>query len=120
MIEQIANLPDNVVGFVAKGEVTSDDYQQRLVPAIERALAAHDKIRLLYVLGGDFTGYSGGAMWEDGKVGMEHLTRWERIAVVSNQPWIRHAVNILGYLIPGQVRAFELADEDDATAWITG
>ena len=61
MIEQIANLPDNVVGFLAKDEVTSDDYQQRLVPAIERALAAHDKIRLLYVFGGDFTGYPDGS-----------------------------------------------------------
>jgi SpoIIAA-like len=120
MIEQISALPDNVVGFRAKGEVTSDDYEQRLVPAIEHALATHDKIRLLYVLGSDFTGYSGGAMWEDGKVGMEHLTRWERIAVVSNQPWIRHAVNILGYLIPGRVKAFELAEENDAAAWITG
>lgn len=36
MIEQIATLPDNVVGFVAKGEVTSDDYKQRLVRARTR------------------------------------------------------------------------------------
>jgi hypothetical protein len=60
MLEQISTLPDNVVGFVAKDEVTSDDYQQRLVPAIEPALAAHDKIRRLYDPGDDFTGYTGG------------------------------------------------------------
>jgi hypothetical protein len=29
MIELIPALPDNVVGVVAKGEVTTDDYEQR-------------------------------------------------------------------------------------------
>jgi hypothetical protein len=119
MIEPIPGLPGNVVGFVAEDEVTSEDYEQRLVPAIEQALATHDKIRLLYVLGSDFTGYSGGAMWEDGKLGMQHLTKWERIAVVSDHEWIRHAVNVLGYLIPGEVKAFALDARTEATAWVT-
>ena len=119
MIELIPAMPENVVGVVAKGEVTRDDYEQRLIPAVEAALAGHDKIRLLYVLGADFTGFSGGAMWEDGKVGLGHITRWERIAVVAREAWIRHAVNAFGYLIPGEVKAFDLADEADASAWIT-
>jgi hypothetical protein len=33
---------------------------------VEQALSEHDKVRLLYVLGAEFTGFSGGAMWEDG------------------------------------------------------
>ena len=119
MLELIPALPDNVVGVVAKGEVTAQDYEQRLIPAVEAALADHDKIRLLYVLGADFTGFSGGAMWEDGKVGLSHITRWERIAVVAREAWIRHAVNAFGYLIPGEIKTFDLADEADASAWIT-
>ena len=59
MIEPIAELPDNVIGFEAKGEVTKDDYVQRLIPALEAALEKHEKVRFLYVLGSDFTGYSG-------------------------------------------------------------
>jgi hypothetical protein len=119
MIEMIPALPDNVVGFVAKGEVTRDDYHDRIVPAIEDALATHDKIRLLYVLGAEFTGFSGGAMWEDGKLGLGHLGSWERIAFVAKEAWVRHAVNAFGYLIPGEVKVFDLADEADAAAWVT-
>jgi SpoIIAA-like len=119
MIELIPALPDNVIGFVAKGEVTREDYQQRIVPAVEQALAEHDKIRLLYVLGAEFTGFAGGAMWEDGKLGLGHLGRWERIALVAQEAWVRHAVNAFGYLIPGEVKVFDLADEADAAAWIT-
>jgi hypothetical protein len=119
MLEPIPDLPENVVGFTANGEVTSEDYQQRLIPAVERALAARDKVRLLYVLGEDFTGFSGGAMWEDGKVGMQHLTKWERIAFVSDRPWIRHTVNVVGYLIPGEVKVFDLDQQADAVAWVS-
>jgi hypothetical protein len=119
MIELIPALPDHVVGFVAKGEVTREDYEQHLAPAIEEALAGHDKIRLLYVLGADFTGFTGGAMWEDGKLGLSHLGRWERIAVVAREAWVRHAVNVFGYLIPGEVKVFDLEDEADAAAWVT-
>ena len=119
MIEMIPALPDYVVGFVAKGEVTKEDYEQRLVPAVEQALAASDKVRLLYVLGADFTGFTGGAMWEDGKLGLSHLGRWERIAVVASEPWVRHAVNVFGYLLPGEVKVFDLKDEADAAAWVT-
>ncbi len=119
MIEPIPELPDNVIGFEAKGEVTKDDYVERLIPALNAALDKHDKVRLLYVLGADFTGYSGRAMWEDTKLGMEHLTKWERVAVVSDHTWIRHAVNVLGYLIPGEVKAFELGERSDANAWVS-
>ena len=119
MIELIPALPTNVVGLVAKGEITAADYQDRLVPAVQAALEEHDKIRLLYVLGAEFTGFSGGAMWEDGKLGLGHLGSWERIAVVAEEAWVRHAVNAFGYLIPGEVKVFDLADEADASAWIT-
>ena len=73
MIEMLSDLPDNVLGVEAKGEVTGGDYEQVLVPEIEERLARHDKIRLVYVLGEEFDGYSAGAMWDDTKVGMEHL-----------------------------------------------
>lgn len=46
MIEMILALPDNVIGIVAKGEVTKEDYEQTLIPAVEEALATHDKVDL--------------------------------------------------------------------------
>jgi SpoIIAA-like len=119
VIDLIPGLPENVVGFVGKGEVTSDDYTGTLIPAIEAALADHDKIRLLYVLGKDFTGFSGGAMFEDGKVGMTHLGRWEKMAVVADEKWIRTAVEAVGYLIPGKIKTFTVAQEADASEWVT-
>ena len=101
MLEKISDVPDSVLGFRASGELTGEDYRNVLVPAVEAALQSLDKLRLLYLLGDDVTGLSAGAAWQDTKVGMEHVTRWEKIAVVTDKDWLRHSVDIFGYLIPG-------------------
>ncbi|MGI9556770.1 MAG: STAS/SEC14 domain-containing protein [Solirubrobacterales bacterium] len=120
MIEQIPDLPGNVLGFEAKGEVTGDDYEQVLVPAIEQGLEANDKVRLLYVLGNEFDGYSAGAMWDDAKVGMHHPFSFERIALVTDNDLYGRATKGFGFLMPAQVKVFAVAELDDAKAFVTG
>jgi hypothetical protein len=61
VLERISDLPDSVLGFKASGELTGDDYRGVLVPAVEAALAKKEKVRLLYVLGDEVTGFSAGA-----------------------------------------------------------
>jgi SpoIIAA-like len=120
MIEIIQAFPDNVVGLVAKGHVTKEDYEKVLIPRVEAALKRHDKIRLYYELGSEFAGIDPGAAWEDLKVGIEHFTRWERMAIVTDVDWIRHMINVFRFLMPGQLRVFPTADAPAARAWILG
>jgi hypothetical protein len=58
-------------------------------------------------------------MWEDLKVGVAHLSRWERIAVVTDVEWIRNAVRVFGFLMPAAVQVFPLSAEAAAREWIT-
>jgi SpoIIAA-like len=118
MLERIEGLPDTVLRFEAKGELTGDDYNTILIPAVDQALARHDKLRLLYVLGEEFSGITGGAIWGDTRVGFSHVTRWEKIAVVTDKDWLRHSVDIFGYLIPGEVKGFTTSELPDARAWV--
>jgi hypothetical protein len=69
MLELLDDLPDNAIGVRAIGDVEGDDYEDVLVPAIEDRLSRHDKVRLLYLLGPEFTGYEGGGIREDAKLG---------------------------------------------------
>lgn len=118
MIEMIPALPDNVLGFIAKGTVTADDYDTILEPAVATALESNEKVRLLYVLGADFTGYEGGAMWEDTKMGAK-AKHFEKIAVVSDKDWVRHTVEVMGWLMPCEVKVFHVDHEAEASEWIT-
>jgi hypothetical protein len=118
MLERISNLPDTVVGIKASGEITSDDYRNVLIPAVEAAVKGGGKVRFLYVLGEDVTGFSPGAAWQDTRVGLGHYDRWEKVAVVSDKEWLRHSVDIFGYLIPGEIKAFTPEDETEARTWV--
>jgi SpoIIAA-like len=118
MIEQLPALPDNVVGFVCRGRVTKEDYESVLVPAVEKTLARHERVRFYYETAADFAGIDPGAMWEDFKVGVGHLTRWERIAVVTDVEWIRQAVRLFGFLMPRATRSFPTSQAAQARAWI--
>jgi hypothetical protein len=118
MIETLTGFPGNVVAFACHGKVTKQDYETVLVPRVERALDAHEKIRLYYETAADFGGIEAGAVWEDTKVGMSHLSRWERFAVVTDVEWIRHTVRLFSFLMPGELRVFSTRDAAEARAWI--
>jgi len=119
MIQIMSDLPDNVVGFKAVGEVDSEDYANTLLPAIDQALEGSDKLRFLYVLDDDFSGYSAGAAWQDTKLGIEHFTKFEKIAIVTDTDWIEHSVKAFGWMIPGDVKLFDDDDLDDAVEWVS-
>jgi hypothetical protein len=119
MLQVIDDLPEEVVGVRAIGEVEDDDYEDVLVPAIEACREAHGKVRLLYVLGPEYTGYEADAVWEDAKLGMRTFTAYEKIAVVTDTTWMRRAVAALGWLMPGEARGFHVDEYDDAIAWVT-
>ena len=57
-------------------------------------------------------------MWDDFKVGMEHVLRWERIAVVTDVDWIRYTIRAFSFVIPGVVKVFQLGEAAKAREWI--
>jgi hypothetical protein len=118
MIEQLKDFPDNVLAFVCHGQITRQDYETVLIPAVEKALAGRDKIRLYYETAADFGGIDPAAVWEDTKVGLGHFQRWERFAVVTDVEWIRHTMQFFGFLLPGELKVFSTQEAAQAKDWI--
>src|SRR5688572_1649630 len=105
MVEPLTDLPEGVIGFRSDGTIHASDYTDVLVPAVEGVLARGEKVRIVLVFD-RFDGLSGGAVWQDLKMGVEHLTRWERIALVTDVEWMVHLVHLFGWLTPGEMRHF--------------
>jgi hypothetical protein len=117
VIRVLSEMPAGVLGLEAIDDVEKEDYEDVLVPAVEAAVAEHGKVRLVYVLGPDFDEYEGEAVWEDLKLGVRNPSSFERIAVVSDARWVGPAMKVFSVLLPGQARAFPLADREAATRW---
>jgi hypothetical protein len=118
MMKLDSSLPDHVVFVSASGEVDARDYETVLMPALDSALKRHHRIRVLYQLTPEFTGFSSGAMWDDAKLGLAHWQAWERIAVVTDIQWIAHATHMFAFLMPGMVKVFSNVDLAEARRWI--
>lgn len=119
MIELLKGFPSNVVAIACHGDVSRQDYDDVLIPAVEKALQSNNKVRMLYEVAPDFAGYDAGAAWEDFKTGMEHFSKWDRIAVVTDVEWIGASVKVFSVFMPGTIRVYPLADGAQARLWIT-
>ena len=118
MIEIMQGMPENIVAVSASGKVTGEDYDNVLIPAIEDKLRKHGKIRVLYTLDSDFTGFTAEAMWDDAKIGLKHLTAYEKVAVVSDVSWVVSAVKFFSFIMPCPVKTFGYGKLSEAKNWI--
>lgn len=119
MIETIPDLPGHVVGVRVSGPVTADDYETVLIPAIEDAIKNHGPVRLLYVLNCHMSDFSLAAMWDDAKLGLSHLRDFHRIAVVTDDHFVRATLGAFKFAMPGTIKIFAADDEEAATEWLT-
>jgi hypothetical protein len=118
VIEVLPGLPENVIGIEAVGKVTDDDYKDVIVPLIDKKQQAHDKVRLIYVLGPEFDGYSAGALWDDAKIATKKPGSWEKLAVVSDEQWITRTLSLVSWAFPGEMKVFPMSERAAATTWI--
>lgn len=118
MISRLDNLPDGVIGFEATGKIAAEDYRDVVVPTLEQAAKAGD-VRFVIVMR-DFDGITGGALWQDLKMGIEHLRSWKRIALVTDINWMTHATDLFGWMTPGATKTFPLDQKEQAIQWVAG
>lgn len=118
MIKELEDLPAGVIGFEITDKVTAEDYRDVVLPALAQAAASGD-VRFVVVIP-EFHGMSGGAMWQDLKVGIEHLRAWKRIALVTDIEWVSYLTMMFGWMTPGETRHFPLAHRADAIARAAG
>jgi len=118
MMEIIQGLPAATLGVRASGEVTAEDYEQVLMPALESLLQQHASIRMLYQTTPDLSGFTAGAMWDDARVGLAHLRSFERIAVVTDTEWVATGIKLFRFLLPCPIKLFSNSQLEQARNWL--
>ncbi len=119
MITLIENLPDHVVGIVGSKKITDHDYKTVFIPALEKAMKAHRKVNVLYVLADDYTGFTPAAMWDDTVEGLFHLRSWDRVAVVCQSSLMRSLSKAVGFVLPLSVRTYHPEEIEAAKTWVS-
>lgn len=119
MITKMTNIPDYVAGFTAKGEVTKDDYTQVVFPEIERVLNKHGHIHFLLELQTGTGNFTAGAWMSDALLGLKHLTKWKKMAIVSDQKSVEKITDFISPIMPGESKGFSLDELEAAKQWVS-
>lgn len=119
MIEVIESLPSATVGFAFRGQVSDAELQRCVVPTIESRLLDVERIKALLVFESSFQHFGLAAALDDAVLGLRHWEGFERIAVVTDQPLIRHSTKVMALLLPCPVRMFRLEQQDEARRWLS-
>jgi len=119
MLQFINDLPSHVIGIHAIGEVTKEDYEKVLLPRIDEMVKNQDEINYLLVLETDVSNFSAAAWWEDVKLGIKNFTKWNRIAIVSDQKGVEWFSDAFRFMIPGKSKGFPLSQLQDAITWVS-
>jgi hypothetical protein len=119
MLRFIKDLPEHVVGIHAVGEVNKEDYEKILIPRLDELVKRQGEINYLLILETDIGNFTAGAWWDDFKLGLKHFTKWNKIAVVTDQKGVEWFSDAFRLFIPGKSKGFPLAKVNEAIDWIS-
>jgi SpoIIAA-like len=118
MLRRMTDMRPGTIGFEAIGEVEDDDWEETVEPVLRHEIAEGRKVRLLYLFGAEAHDIEGDAMTADTGFRARHATSFDRVAVVSDEDWLRPAVRALSFMLPGSAKAFRVRDLAAAKAWL--
>ena len=119
MIQALENLPAGTVGFRCGGQLSGEEMQRVVAPAIRAAISEYDRIKALLRVEPDFEGFSLAAAWDDAALGLRYWDGFERLAVVTDHAWLGQGLSALAVLLPCPLRRFPLAEEAMARRWLS-
>ena len=119
MMYQILDLPPNMIGFKAAWKVTKKDFEEVVVPCVEKHVEKMGHINYMLVLGDSIKNFTFFTWLKDVLMDLKHLTKWNRAAIVSNSKIIKVLTAVFSFFIPGEFKAFRRQEIKNAIKWVS-
>ena len=119
MIVKIENVPDNMVGFQAMGEVTKDDFEKKVLPEVKALVERTGKLNYLMVIDTALQNFTAGAWFQDTLMGLKNIATWNRTAILSDSESLKSFTNIFSAIVPGEFRGFSTDQLEIAVVWVS-
>ncbi|MBA3681169.1 MAG: STAS/SEC14 domain-containing protein [Bacteroidetes bacterium] len=120
MITQIENLPETMVGFKASGDITEKDFTNVVMPKVAEQIQKTGKLNYMLVLETPISHFTAGAWFKDAIMGIKHLSKWNRAAIVSDVEGIRKFTDMFSIIMHGEFKGFDHNHLQDAIDWTSG
>ena len=119
MIQIIKDLPSNVAGFRALGEVTQDDYKSVVEPHIQQLVQRTGELNFLLQLDTEIGNFTAGAWLRDALIGIKNITKWNRSVIITDRDSIIKFTDTFSIFVPGEFKGFRKDEFNEAVKWIS-
>jgi hypothetical protein len=119
MIEEMKGFADYIAAFRVTGHVTKKNYDEVVLPVVAAIRAGHKHFNFLLVIDTDIKNYTLGAWADDFLMSLQNITRFNRMALVSESGFVDMLTQLVNTFAPGEYKSFHLKDEAAAIQWIT-
>lgn len=120
MIIQLKDIPNTMVGFRAYNEVTKDDFDQVVLPAVAELIQRTDELNYMLVLDTPLKNFTLGAWIKDALLGLNNLGKWNRVAIISDSENLKTFTDMFGKVMPGEFKGYTPEQTDAAIEWVSG
>jgi hypothetical protein len=117
MITIISEAPENVAAFSATGDVTREDFENFVLPHVQKKVNEYNELNYLLYLDTDLDKFTMGAWIQDAILGLKNLTQWNRAAIVTDKEGVQNFTDIFSVVMPGEFKSFPKGNLYNALYW---
>lgn len=118
MIKTIKHAPENVAAFTATGKVTKEDFNI-VFSRVREVISEFGELNYLLNLKTDAGNFTSGAWLKDMLLGIKHISKWRRCAIVSDSKVIDKLTELMDTFSIADFKVFKHEDYDRAMHWVS-
>jgi hypothetical protein len=119
MVSLLKDFPPYVVAYTAKGKVNEQEYRELVMRRVDEAGRHYRRFNFIVCLQTSFRNYRLGTFIQYLVISFKYYSRWNRMAIVSDEKWVRQLYRVLNFLVPGEIRSYPLNDFSRAKRWVS-
>jgi hypothetical protein len=118
MITRIEYQLPNIVAFRASGTVSREDYDKVVYPAVSELVNRTGRLNYIMVIDTPLHNFTIGAWWKDALLGLKQLTKWHRVAILTDSEGVNQFTSIVSLILPGEYKGFRTTQLTEAVEWV--
>lgn len=118
MIKELKDTPNTMVGFVVSDEVTKEDFNKVMLPAVSELVQRTDKLNYLLVVDTPLKNFVIGAWLQEAMLGLNNIGKWNRAAIVTDKKGIKRFTELFRKVVLGEFKGFNHSELDKAINWV--
>lgn len=117
MLREMKNTPNTMVGFFATAEVTNDEFDKIVLPAVHEFVQRTDRLNYLFVLCTPMKQITIPELMNEALLKLNTQDKWNRAAVVTDSSEITWVTEAFKKVVSGEFKAFTYDNLIDAIHW---